>query len=540
MESFTPLEQQKLLTYFSNTNHSVFVLRNLPEVVKGTLFSRYSRTTKSLRRLFLDEFASEEFIQLGETVPTGIREDSVRKAEEFYQRVLDGYGDDSVGELGGCHVAVENISNIATKVIEDCRLGGSPIEKSTRYVQFDQRDENGQFRYYRDSYLLESKFGKKYEQVMDHLFETYAQLIPKLSEFIMQYYSLDDFEFPVDLSGKQLVKYRDMTDEVLRKKAQTAYKSSIRSKVCDALRYLLPTGTLTNMGLYGNGRFFDGLLKKLYAHPLPELNELAVSIHRELDTQIKPFVRRAKKEEYLTQRLAREKAEPSIKDYRLKLVQFDPQGTNQVMAGILFELEGNDLGKNFEKAAKMSIEEKKEWIKRYVGTRATRRDRPARAFELASVTFDVCSDFGAYRDLQRHRVLTQQRQRITCDQGFETPDEIRMAGLTIEYESAMNAAKELYDEMKEEFPFEAQYVVPFGYRISYFMKMNIREAFHLIELRSSKQGHPSYRKIAIEMFHELQKTYPELAFYMNFVDENDYAFARLASEMRQELKKKEQ
>ncbi len=538
MESFSQEERDKLNLFFSNTEKNIFVLKNLPEVVKGTLFSRYSRSPKSLRRLFLDEFATElpvSLINSARDIP--LNEDAVKKAEDFYARVLDGYGDDSVGELGGTHIALEGVSQIAAKIIEDCRLGGSPLEKSTRYIFFDQKDENGNFKYYRDSKILASEFSKEYIETMDFLFETYTKLIPKLTAFITTKFSLEDFEFPLDPKTNQLVKYRNITDESIKKKAEIAYRTSTRGKVCDALRYLLPTGTLTNIGLFGNGRFFDYLLKKLYSHPLTEMNELAVQLHQELDKTVKPFVRRAKKNDYLEERFAREKLVESTKNYLIKLSDFDALGEDKIVAGILYEFGQGDLQENIERASKMSEKEKNDLITSYVGVRPSRRDRPGRAFELAYLTFDLNLDFGAYRDLQRHRILTQYRHLLSCSQGYETPREIIEAGLVTEYNAAMLKAKDFYDKLKIEMPVQAQYIIPLGYKMSYYMKLNVREAFHLIELRTSRQGHPSYRKICIEMFHQMKEVYPLITKHMIYVDENDYEFVRLASELKKELKK---
>lgn len=534
---FTSEEQAKIKIFFSNTDKDVFVLKNIPEVVKGTLFSRYSRSPKTLRRLFLDEFLKDESLSIMPSLENNLSQEAIKRAEDFYERILDGYGDDSVGELGGNHLALENVSQITAKVVEDCRLGGSPLEKSTRYIFFDQKNESGNYKYLRESKIMQSEFAKEYVETMDFLFDTYSNLIPKLTEFIMSYYTLEDFEFPIDPKTRDLTKYTNISDEKLKKKAEIAYKASVRAKVCDALRYLLPTSTLTNIGVYGNGRFFDYLLKKLYSHPLNELNNLAIQVHNELNTNIGPFVRRAKKDVYLESRFAREKLVEHDKNYLVKLSDFDVDGQEKIIAGILYELGEGDIQENYKRALKMTEKEKDVLITSYVGKRNSRRDRPARAFELAYVTFDLNADFGAYRDLQRHRVLTQHRQLLSCGQGYDTPSELIDAGLVEEYNTAMIKAKQLYDKMKKIMPFEAQYVVPLGYRMNYYMKMNLREAFHLIELRTTRQGHPSYRKICIKMFQELKKIYPIIAKQMIFVDENDYAFARLASEMKKELKK---
>src|SRR5213082_3753405 len=173
---FTRDEAALLGRYFTNLDRPVFALRNLPEVVKGALFSRYSRTEKSLRRVLLDEFINEPdsgFERLAGTPPSDDDMVAVRRAEEFYERVLVGYGDDSVAELAGAHVAVEQTSTLAAKALEDSRIGISPLEKSTRYVRFDRPGPDGRYLYHRGAELVHPD----YERAADTLFETYSGLV---------------------------------------------------------------------------------------------------------------------------------------------------------------------------------------------------------------------------------------------------------------------------------------------------------------------------------------------------------------------------
>ncbi|VVB70575.1 Thymidylate synthase ThyX [uncultured archaeon] len=534
-ELFSHEEQQKLKPFFSNTHKGIFVLKNLPEVIRGTLFSRYSRSPKSLRRLFLDEFQPElPELQAVTEQPT-LTPEAVAKAEAFYDRVLGGFGDDSVAELGGAHLALEGISQIAAKVVEDSRLGLSPLEKSTRYVEFDKKDENGNYRYYRDPKIMSSPFADEYVKTMNLLFDTYSGLIPKLNEHIVAKNKLEDFQFTLPTT-KQVIKYSDITDEKTRKDASIAYKAAIRAKVCDTLRYLLPASTLTNVGTYGNGRAYEYLLQKLYSHHIAETRGLAREIHDELNQTIPSFVKRATELPHLKERYQRPGLVKKDLDYLVKLSDHDPEGQEKIIGGILFELGHCDYQKGIERAKKMTEEEKRKLLTSYIGTRSSRRAKPGRAFENASIAFDVNADFGAYRDLQRHRILTQERQLISCNQGYETPDELVEAGLDKPYHEAMTKARELYDKLKDKMPYEAQYAVPLGYKLSYYMRFNLREAFHLIELRTGKQGHPSYRRICIQMFHDLKKVYPLIAEHMNFVDLNDYKFARADSELKTAMK----
>ena len=271
MEEFTQEEKEVLKPFFTNLDKPIFALVNLPEVVKGALFSRYSRSTKSLRRVLLDEFIMKPEMGFKEIVgfQTAKGEEqivAVKKAEEFYDRVLVGYGDDSVAELGGANLACEQISQIAAKVIEAPRIGLSPLEKSTRYVWFNQKI-NGQYQYVRDPVIMGSRFADLYIDTCDLLFDTYSRLTEPMTKWVME-------RFP---------KEESITDR--------AYNSAVRAKACDILRVFLPASTMTNVGLYGNGRAFEYLMVKMYAHPLAEIRQLAATIHEELSKVVPSFVK---------------------------------------------------------------------------------------------------------------------------------------------------------------------------------------------------------------------------------------------------------
>lgn len=553
-ETFSAEEQTILLHYFSNVDRDVFVLSNLPESVKGALFSRYSRSPKSVRRLLLDEFLNNADIDVealglgaGASASPEPRAMAVNKekANAFFERVLDGYGDDSVGELGGCHIALENISIVATKEIQDARIGGSPLEKSTRYVYFDQKGPEGDYLFYKEPRLMASDHKALYLSTCRMLFDTYAGLMAPLNAWMEKQFPADSFEFMVDPVSRKELPLSQIADEAVKKRALSAYKAALRANVCDVLRYLLPAGTQTNVGLYGNGRFFEYLLRRLYSHPLSEMQDLGSSMHRELDTQISAFVRRAKKDDYLAHARHGFKKEiashapvsTSVEFPRVQLAHFDAEGEKQVLSAILFESSSASLSHCQNRAESLSVAERKKLVDAYVGNRRSRRDRPGRAFENAFYEFEVCADYGAYRDIQRHRLLTQDRQVFSTRLGYELPREI----LGTEFESAMRRALEeaaaAYEKIAADFPLEAQYVVPLGYRIRWRMKLNLREAVHFCELRSVKQGHPSYRDVAQRMARQIMDAHPLFAGSFQFVDWNEYQLGRLSAEMGQEHKR---
>ena len=495
---FNDAESALLARYFTNLDRPVFALRNLPEVVKGALFSRYSRTEKSLRRVLLEEFINEPesgFERLAGS-PTEIDDMvAVRRAEEFYERVLVGYGDDSVAELAGAHVAVEQVSTLAAKALEDNRIGISPLEKSTRYVRFDRPGRDGRHLYYRGPELSHPD----YEVTADALFDTYSALIEPLTQSIRERFPLEEGE----------------TDR--------AWKSATRAKALDMLRGLLPAGTLTNLGMFGNGRAFEYLITKLAAHELPECRRLATDLHRELELVIPAFVKRAIDERYgapaaermarirlatapLAERSGRVGSGPSV-----HLLEHDPEAERKVVAAALFPQ--SDVGwKELEGDPGVLLEA-------MLGDRANRRQRAPRALEHAEYTFEIVANFAAYRDLHRHRMLTQDRQLLGTSLDYDMPAGLTELGMDGRFRTAIEAAAAAHGRIEGDAgPALAQYVVPLAFHVRWYFRVNLREVYHLCELRTTPQGHPDYRWVAQEMFRLVSLVHPRLARYAKFVD----------------------
>jgi thymidylate synthase ThyX len=532
-ESLTEQEGSLLQPFTTNLDRPVFGLRNLPEVVKGALFSRYSRSDKSLRRILLDEFIQAPEADFDRIVGGNADNHTdqlvaIQQAEAFYDRVLVGYGDDSVAELGGAHLACEGISNIAAKALEDSRLGISPLEKSTRYVPFN-RKVNGRYRYYREPSIMASRHADRYEATLDHLFQTYTDLIEPLLDWLKT-------QTPRDPAT-----------------SERAYNSATRAKALDLLRGLLPMATLTNVGLFGNGRAFEYLLVKLAASPHLEVQELGAAMQRELDQLIPSFVKRPKTDRgkqftaYLannrqqTQQLTQQllgQSEPALSS-TVQLVEYDAAAEVKIIAAILYPHTDLSFEQVKDYAAGLSIAEQEEILRAYVGDRASRFHRPGRAFEETYYTFDVLADLGAYRDLHRHRVLTQERQSYSVQHGYVLAPELEAANLAEPYKRALDYAAETTELIRADLPDAAQYVVPFAYRVRWRITLNLREVYHFVELRSSRQGHPSYRAIAQEMYRQIQAVHPRLVAHMHFVDLNDYALERLAAEQKLDAKLKQ-
>ncbi len=332
-----------------------------------------------------------------------------------------------------------------------------------------------------------------------------------------------------------------------------AYAATVRAKACDILRVLLPASTLTNVGIYGNGRAFEYLITKMLASPLQEFREIAESMHIELSKVIPSFVKRSvdkygvETQNYISEtqnalwgiskEILNSEEHDSVNE--VELAEYDPDGEIKVIAAMLYPFSHLPMSQLVKKARNMSNEQRKKVVHEYLSRRSNRRHKPGRALENTFYTFDILADFGIYRDLHRHRILTQERQLLDVKHGFVVPKELVEAGFKKEYENAMNNAKEVFLKIKKVFPLQAQYVVPLGFRIRWYMTMNLREVCHLTELRASQQGHPSYRKIAQEIFKKVKQVHPNIAEFIKFVDMKDYELERLESEKRIDKKLEE-
>ena len=545
---FSAEEQKTLSPFFTNLDRSVFGLK-LPQEVAGALFSRYSRSVKSLRRTFLDEFLGAAELELKDLLGAQAAAPSdsaaLKKARAFYDRVLVGYGDDSVAQLGGAHLACENISNVAAKLLEDARIGIAPLEKSTRYVRFDQKDSAGNYLFYREPKIMASRHRDGYLQVMNLLFDTYARQMEPMLESVARSLPIGQLKVRDPTSGKALSYDEAKKDEKLRRWAETAYRATVRAHACDVLRSYLPAATLTNVGLFGVGQAFEYLISKFYSHELSEARELGSAMHGELNQLIPSFVKRAQFNPYLSQTAAAAKAlannsvtaAPIDSHEPVTLIDYDTEAEEKVIAAMLYPHARHPLRELRKIAAAMTAEQRRAILAEQFAKRRHRRDKLGRAFENVYYTFDILGNLGLYRDLQRHRILTQERQDFTTVHGYDTPLEIEEAGFNGEFDRCMNRAAELYEQIYRDLPCEAQYVVPFAYKIRWYMKMNLREAVHLCELRTMPQGHPDYRFICQEMWRKIQSVHPALAESGKFIDWKKYRLGRLQSEMRSEYKK---
>jgi len=526
VETFTPDEAMILRRYFTNLDRPVFALTNLPEVVKGALFARYSRSAKSLRRLFLDEFVGELDMTGDLTVDATM---GLSRAEDLYKKVFFEYGDDSVAQLGGVHLACEQSSNLLTKILEWGRLMAY-LEQSTRYIAYDTRLGNGRYRYYRDPDVLKSTLGLRYVGDMDRMFDTYAELLPVLNAHYAKVH-------PQQAGDSDFV-----------------WRQAVKAKAFDALRGLLPAASLSNVGIYGTGQAYEQLLIRMHAHPLPEARDYAEMMLLELRKVIPSFLTRVDLPDrgrawstYLSNnrgamddiahRLFGE-TEPSARD-SVTLVNWDPEAEDRMVASMLYS--HTDLPDDLvlDGVKKMSSADKVNVVKAYVGDRTNRRHRPGRALETVWYRFDLLTDYGAFRDLQRHRMLSIEWQTLSPLHGYDVPEAVTEAGAAEAFDESMERSAALHDALIDDFSNQAGYAVALAYKVRYAMTINARAAMQMLELRTERQGHPSYRKVCQDM-HTLiadKAGHHAVAEMMRYVDHEMYDLERLDSERRAEAKR---
>ena len=548
-EKFTKEEVHFISPFFTNLDQNVFAAKYLPSEVLGALASRYSRSTKGVRRLFFDEYIKPilepDLSQVGVGEAREARRMKTelvifveylhqhggwekvvnsRRARTFFEKWLAAYGDDSIAQMAGAHIFFENITNVATKVLEDFRIGFAPLEKSTRYVLFDQKVAS-RYLYFLEPDLIKSKFKADYVQNLNLLFRRYTQSIEPLTKYLKKL-------FP---------KEWDQSDR--------AYTETIKAKACDVLRAYLPAATITNVGFFGAGQSLEYVITKCYSHPLAEIRMLAKSAQQELKKVIPSLVGRAtssrgriyqrfvasteRQLENLARKNVQNEDQPRSDDRSgAQLVEYDADAEDRIVASLLYKYSSLPYEEIKRKVSALSSAKKLEIIKKAVSKRKVRQHRLVRAFENTYYKFDIVTNFGAYRDLHRHRMMTQERQRLTTELGFDVPPDLKASKLEKPYLDAAGKIDNFYRAVKKRYPYQAQYIVMMGNRIRWYQFQNLRELTWEAELRTGRQGHPDYRVIEHQKVEAVKKVHPVLVEALKFVDYRVYNLARRESEKR--------
>jgi thymidylate synthase ThyX len=521
-EDLSPGERARVAPYVTDAMGPVFALTNLPEAVKGALFARYSRSANSVRRILLDEFMPDD----PAAVPPGPEMGSDR-AREFFQRVLADYGDDSVAQLGGAHVAIEGVSNVLTKVIEWGRLA-SYLEQSTRYVPYTDRP-GGRWKYVRPAGIsADPALLARYEAVLDDAFATYA----RLNEAVLA----------------------DLIDRDASGADDAALRRALRARALDAVRGLLPAATTANLGMYASGQAWEAFVIRMRAHPLAEAREVGDQVLAALRQVIPDFLTRVDRPDR-GERMGAYRRDSDERAAQMagalmgsdpgggsapgvRLLDHDADGEARVLAHALWPASGRPMDAVRARVQAMPRGDVREALARWAAGRADRRERPGRALEATSYLFEVTCDYGAYRDLQRHRILTLEAQPLGASLGFEPSPDVEAAGFADEFARVQEASAALWRDVLPVVPDEAPYAVTMAHRLRFTLRMNAREAMHLIELRSQPQGHAAYRRVAQDMLRCIRDDAGQagIADLMSFTDMSGQG-DRLAQEQRTEARR---
>ena len=506
-------DDKKVLNYFfTNIDKPVFASKNFNPEVWALMQARYSRSTAGLRQSFLKLLKedTDNFEKLKDEITKtegGLEaQHATEKAIQFMEKWVLGYGHSSVAEGAVIGLALEGVSILATKVIEDNRLC-SFIEKSTRYVSFNESS------FYIDETLKNSEFSQEIQELISLLFKTYEELHEPVLKHIKSVAPRDE------------------------KTSVPAWERACAARRFDAIRYLLPTCTKTSLGWTVNARQLAHGISKLMSHPLKEMNEIGESIKQEATKVIPSLVRYADKKDFLVNTDA--EMEPKAKTIEIEnsnaepvtLVQ-GPDNEDAIIASILYRYKQQPFNNILKKVKSMSAQEKEDVYDSYL-KHMSEFDNPQRELEHEQFIFDIIIDYGAFRDLQRHRICTQTNQLFTTNLGYDIPKDITNAGVEDRYKEAMGKAKIIYEKVAEKYPLHAQYVLPLGYKKRYLMTINLRNLHHFIKLRTIPLAHESYRFIAYKVYEELKKNYPLLSKYIvcNYSEEE---LGRLKSEEKTE------
>ena len=533
-------EQDKYLLepFFTNLRESVFAVTFLPPEVIGALCSRTSRAKDDLRIIFLNEFIKpflEEKTEYGKSLKALIDFFhqypielifSNPKGREFYIKWLSQFGDDSIAQMAGAHLIYSRLSQVAIKHFEDMRLGIAPIEKSTRYVDYSSKI-NGRYRYYIDSSLEEKG---SYPRAMNNLFGTYCFLLEKYLSYLKK-------QYPGEKEGL------------------------LKTKALDVVRKILPVSTLSQVSFFGNGQAFEYLINRSLSHKLKEISWAGKRAFEELNKIIPAFLRRAESNDsadyrkYLSERgeriqLALGNINWKISEPRqfqvngdqdsagsVKLLEYDPEGENKIIAGLLYSELKEPYERILGKVKELSPQSKEKILQEVLRDRNFKYYKVPRAFENSYLRFEILMNIGAWRDLHRHRMHTQYRQKFNIYEGFDIPEELKEFGLDKEYVESIKGAENVFEKIEKSNSDLAQYCCTLAHRVRFIQYQNLRSFFWEAELRTIPEGHPDYRKVEQEKIRLVQKIYPLISKYL-LADMGDYDFARRMS--AEKIQKKEQ
>jgi dTMP kinase len=467
--------------------------------------ARLSRRGDDMRITLLDEFIDKD-----------------DKDGDLLRRVITAYGDDSVQQLVGQYVVVENASNWLTKKLEWGRLAAY-LEQSTRYIYFDQKDAEGKYRYYVPEELT-GEVRELYIKTLDTIFDVYSDLVQKMTDYVRA------------------------NSTVPKAEQDAAWRSATKAQACDAVRPLLPVATKSTVGIFASGQALESLIMHLLSDDMPEARTVGQQILDEVRKTTPALFERADKPERGGAFIAyRSETRADMKKVAEKylpasytdpsepvtLVGYSPHNELDIVADMLYEHSDMPLVKIRSEVTSWPYDRKLEVFNTYIGKRLNRRHRPGRALENIHYTWDLVCDYGIFRDLQRHRIVDDlEWQQLTPRYGFDTPKLVEEAGLADAFASCFDLSLRLHSVMQAAgCTLQSQYATLLGHKMRWRVTMNAREAMHFNELRTAPQGHPGYRKLVGQMHEKLAEVHPLLGAAMKFVNQDeDPELTRLAAE----------
>ena len=539
LEEFSREEETILNLFFTNTHGNIFFAKNtLPPELVGALSSRYSRTEKSVRRVFLDEFYNtEECTGLISEVdrPEVLLEEFVKtdKARRFFKKWLSMYGDDSIAEMGGVNIFFEDISNIASNYIESFELG-SFLEKSSRYASFSSKDRLGKFRYVIPDELLSSEYGEDSESIVEEMFELYSSLQDPYLEYIKELYPKGDDE------------------------SDSSFNNSRSAKRFDDLRDILPFATRTNVAVHVNGRLLEDIISKGINHPLSEVRNISKVLFEESKKIVGSFTDRVESprgeelSSYHREILKfssdntsdffysdKARVSESLSEASVELISYPMDNEIYTLASLLYDKSLLDLdfdgyvdyiwGLNQEEV--QDLYDKFFDLRYFSGDQRekVRGKKLPNAFKTDNYTFEIKSRGGDYRDLFRHRIVVHQRPKFSTKLGYSIDQDLKESPYGGEVGKLFEKIDKLHRSLPKEMAYYGEYIIPYAFHQRYLMSMSAWEAYHLIELRSGTQGREHYRKIAQKMSDLLKEVHPNIFSGLK-TDYNSYSLSRRESE----------
>ncbi len=524
-KEYTENEKIVLLHFFTNVDKNIYCAKDsLSSQLWAFLVGQYSRTPLSMRDRFLQLFEdakntyekglieNEEYITLDKLAEEIKNSKTLnleffnKKASDFLKKWGVDYGHNSLKDADKIRFAIEGVSQVFTKIIESPFPAlGDFQEKSTRYMNFKKENliisEN----------LKNSKYAKEINEVNEELMNLYEESLPQIKDALIK---------------NKIIKNEDFKNE-------NAFNNTLDAKTFDIARYVLPSSIMTSLGASFSTRICESHISEMLSHPLEEVRLIAKSMHKEA-LKISPgLLSHVKENDYLinkkqkilnlTNEIFYKKPEEKIikgiqKENRVTFINAD-NIDEIVLTSILFEngrVEGVSFSECLEKVKTLTQDTKEEIMEIELGSRGE-FDRMPRSIQHGKILFEFLTDFGAYRDYQRHRASHQIWQGATAIHGYDYPEFTDLLELNIfkqKYDKLMTKTTLLARKISKENPFEAEYVSTLGHLVRSTFEMHPGQLAYVLELRTTPQGHQSYRKLFQYVYEILKEKAPLFSKYI--------------------------